>query len=424
MAEVIRMPKMSDTMVEGVIATWLKKVGDPVKAGDILAEVETDKATMELEAYESGTLLYIGVAEKQAAPINGVIAIIGKPNEDITGLLAEIQQVNTTATNIPTPTTATNTSPTSPSPSTTHTMPTVSTIQTEPQLPILPANQRVAASPLAKKMAQIQGYDLTTIQGTGEGGRIIKRDIEGLALNQSSVNAVAVPAQAFRESYEQVPVSQMRKTIARRLTESTTTAPHFYLTMSINMDKLVDARARLNVYSPIKITFNDIFIKAAALAIRKHPAINAAWLGDAIRYNNHVHIGVAMAIEAGLVVPKIQFADHKPLSQIAMEVKHLTQRAQNNQLQPADWEGSTFTISNLGMLGIESFTAIINPPNACILAVGAIQQVPVVQEGVVVPGHVMKVTLSCDHRVVDGAVGAAFLQTLQELLEEPLKLLL
>lgn len=423
MAEVIRMPKMSDTMVEGVIATWLKKVGDPVKSGDILAEVETDKATMELEAYESGTLLYIGVPEKQAAPINGVIAIIGKANEDIAALLAQIQQEATTATTVTTQTTPANTSPTPLSTSATHTTPTVPTIPTTPQLHILPGDQRIAASPLAKKMAQVQGYDLTTITGTGEGGRIIKRDIENLALTKPSVNAGAVPAQAFRESYEMVPVSQMRKTIARRLTESTSTTPHFYLTMTINMDELVAARASLNAYSPVKITFNDIVIKAAALAIRKHPAVNTAWLGDSIRYNHHVHIGVAMAIEAGLVVPKIQFADHKPLSQIATEVKHLTQRAQNNQLQPSDWEGSTFTISNLGMLGIESFTAIINPPAACILAVGAIQQVPVVEENVIVPGHVMKVTLSCDHRVVDGAVGAAFLQTFKELLEEPLKLL-
>jgi pyruvate dehydrogenase E2 component (dihydrolipoamide acetyltransferase) len=272
-------------------------------------------------------------------------------------------------------------------------------------------------------MAQVHGYDLTIITGTGEGGRIIKRDIENLALTKPAMSHAITPTQGFHESYEQVPVSQMRKTIARRLTESTSTAPHFYLTMAINMDKLVAARASLNEYAPIKITFNDIIIKAVALAIHKHPAVNTAWLGDSIRYNHHVHIGVAMAIETGLVVPKIQFADHKSLSQIATEVKHLTQKAQNNQLQPADWEGSTFTISNLGMLGIESFTAMINPPAVCILAIGAIQQVPVVQEGIIVSGHVMKVTLSCDHRVVDGAVGAAFLQTLKELLEEPLKLL-
>lgn len=413
---------MSDTMVEGVIATWLKKVGDPVKSGDILAEVETDKATMELEAYESGTLLYIGVPEKQAVLVNGVIAIIGKANEDIAPLVASIQQEATPAVTVPTQATPVS-SPIPSTPTTTHVIPALPTTLPTPQLTPLTGEERVAASPLAKKMAQLQGYDLATITGTGEGGRIIKRDIESLALTKPSVNAVAVPAQAFRESYEEVLVSQMRKTIAKRLTESTTMTPHFYLAISINMDKLVDARASLNAYASVKITFNDIVIKAAALAIRKHPTVNTAWLGDVIRYNHHVHIGVAMAVEAGLVVPKIQFADHKPLSQIATEVKHLAQRAKNNQLQPADWEGSTFTISNLGMLGIESFTAIINPPAACVLAVGAIQQVPVVQEGVVVSAHMMKVTLSCDHRVVDGAVGAAFLQTFKELLEEPLRLL-
>lgn len=413
MAEVIRMPKMSDTMVEGIIATWLKKVGDPVKAGEILAEVETDKATMELEAYDSGTLLYIGVPEKQAAPINGVIAIIGKAGEDISALLAQIQQEAT----------PTQPNPSSPIVNSASAMPTTPTVPTTPQLPILAGDQRIAASPLAKKMAQLEGYDLTTIQGTGEGGRIIKRDIENVSLAKSTTNHIVTPIQGFQESYEQIPLSQMRKTIARRLTESAASTPHFYLTMSIPMDKLVAARSSLNAYAPVKITFNDLVIKAVALAIRKHPAVNTAWLGDAIRYNHHIHIGVAMAIEAGLVVPKVQFADHKSLAQIATEVKHLTQKAQSNHLQPADWEGSTFTISNLGMLGIESFTAIINPPAACILAIGAIQQVPVIQEEIIVPGYIMKVTLSCDHRVVDGAVGAAFLQTLKELLEEPLKLL-
>lgn len=411
---------MSDTMVEGVIASWLKKVGDSVKAGDILAEVETDKATMELEAYESGTLLYIGVPEKQAAPINGVIAIIGKANEDIAALLTQIQQEATSTSNAtpPSPTASVSLSTSTPP-----TTPVLAAIPTAPQLPILPGEQRIAASPLAKKMAQVEGHNLATITGTGEGGRIIKRDIENLALAKPAMGSAMPPTQALQESYEQVPVSQMRKTIARRLTESTTTAPHFYLTMAISMDELVAGRASLNKYSPVKITFNDIVIKAVALAIRNHPAVNTAWLGDSIRYNHHIHIGVAMATEAGLVVPKIPFADHKSLSQIAAEVKYLSQRAQKNQLQPADWEGSTFTISNLGMLGIESFTAIINPPATCILAVGAIQQVPIVQEGVIIPGHVMKVTLSCDHRIVDGAIGAAFLQTFKELLEEPLKLL-
>ncbi|OJW67375.1 MAG: pyruvate dehydrogenase complex dihydrolipoamide acetyltransferase [Candidatus Amoebophilus sp. 36-38] len=419
MAEVIRMPKMSDTMVEGVIATWLKKVGDTVKSGDTLAEVETDKATMELEAYQSGTLLHISIQEKQAVPINGIIAIIGKPNEDISTLLQQIQQESSSQI-------STNkiTAP-EPSPSTADSSfiePTVQSIQHTP----VPSNSgRVLASPLAKKMAKAQGYDLTTIQGTGEGGRIIKKDIEDLANLQpatsGSLSTTAFPI--LQEAYELIPVSQMRKTIAKRLTESKSVAPHFYLTISVNMDKIVASRANLNQYSTVKITFNDIIIKAVATAIRQHPQINTAWLGDNIRYNKHIHIGVAMSVDEGLLVPIIRFADHKSLSQIATEVKLLTQKADNKQLQPADWEGATFTISNLGMLGVESFTSIINPPAACILAVGEIKEVPIVKEGAIVSGHMMKATLTCDHRVVDGAVGAAFLKTLKELLQDPLRLL-
>ncbi|ACE05486.1 catalytic domain of components of various dehydrogenase complexes [Candidatus Amoebophilus asiaticus 5a2] len=413
MAEVIRMPKMSDTMVEGVIAAWLKKVGDTVKSGDILAEVETDKATMELEAYESGTILYVGVQEKQTVPINGVLAIIGKPNEDISALLTEIQQ---------------NTAPQAASENVTTTVSASPTTLLQPELPQpnLNANNtgRTLISPLAKKMAQAQGHDITTIQGTGENGRIIKRDIESLVNRQIANSSWSIDGSSnLQEAWETIPVSQIRKTIARRLIESKSAAPHFYLSISVNMDTLVAARVNLNQYTSVKITFNDIIIKAVAVAIKQHLQVNTAWLGDTIRYNKHIHIGVAMAVEAGLLVPVVKFADHKSLSQIATEVKTLTQRAHNNQLQPSDWEGSTFTISNLGMLGIESFTAIVNPPASCILAVGAIQQVPIVKEGTIVPGHVMKVTLSCDHRVVDGAVGAAFLKTLKELLEEPLRLL-
>lgn len=415
MAEVIRMPKMSDTMVEGVIAAWLKKLGDTVQSGDILAEVETDKATMELESYESGTLLYVGVQEKQAVPINGVLAIIGKPNEDISALLVEIQQESySQAATEPTTPAATSTAPATPMLQSVNPQPNISTNN----------NGRTLISPLAKKMAQAQGYDLNIIQGTGENGRIVKRDIENLVNRQSAANNLSTANYpVLEEAWEAVPVSQMRKTIARRLIDSKSAAPHFYLTISVNMDTLVAARTNLNQYAPVKITFNDIIIKAVAIAIRQHPQVNTAWLGDTIRYNKHIHIGVAMAVEAGLLVPTVKFADHKSLSQIAAEVKTLTQRAHNNQLQPSDWEGSTFTISNLGMLGIESFTAIVNPPAACILAVGAIQQVPIVKEGAIVPSHVMKATLSCDHRVVDGAVGAAFLKTLKELLEEPLRLL-
>jgi pyruvate dehydrogenase E2 component (dihydrolipoamide acetyltransferase) len=407
-------------MVEGVIATWLKKVGDTVKSGDILAEVETDKATMDLESYYSGTLLYVDAQEKQAIPINGLLAIIGKPNEDIAALLTEIQQEFSSEAAIENSNTSTN--------------PPITIVAPIPPMPQPASTQyitntthdtgRTLISPLAKKMAQAQGYNLATIQGTGENGRIIKRDIENLVNIQPISNSLSTDNYpTLKEAWEAVPVSQMRRTIAKRLIESKASAPHFYLTISINMDAIVTARANLNQYTSVKITFNDIIIKAVASAIRQHPQINTAWMGDTIRYNKHIHIGVAMAVEAGLLVPTIKFTDHKSLSQIAREVKALTQKAHNNQLQTSDWEGSTFTISNLGMLGIESFTAVVNPPASCILAVGAIQQVPVIKEGAIVPGYVMKTTLSCDHRVVDGAVGAAFLKTLKELLEEPLRLL-
>lgn len=430
MAEVIRMPKMSDTMVEGVISTWLKKVGDTVKSGDILAEVDTDKATMELETYENGTLLYIGVAEKQSVPVNGIMAIIGQPNEDIAALLAQVEVAKvaevpevakipeaTASTSIITPDTEKSTIdqqalPAASSPSHTSTSAIVAT------------DNRIIASPLAKKMAQEKGYELSAIVGTGEGGRIIKRDIE----NRSDIPVVAkshaTSLPGLQEDYQLVAASPMRQTIAKRLTASATTIPHFYLTVSINMDAVVEARTKLIAYGSVKVTFNDIIIKALASAIRQHPAVNTAWIDNTIRFNNHIHIGVAMAIENGLIVPVIKFADHQSISQIAVEVKDLALRAKKNQLQPVNLEGATFTISNLGMLGIESFTAIINPPAACILAIGAINKMPIIKEGEVVPGHIMKVTLSCDHRVVDGAVGAAFLQTFKELIEEPLKLLL
>ena len=424
------MPKMSDTMEEGIIATWLKKVGDTVQAGDILAEVETDKATMELEAYEEGTLLYVGVQEKEAVPINGVLAIIGKPDEDIAELLKEIHQpanVKTTATTEPvtTPSSAAITNNLASSPAQPYAQPTE--VPTQPSRTDH-ASQRILASPLAKKMAQDKGYELAAIQGTGEGGRIIKRDIEQLMArtqpSAASLSKIALPAVVEGEAYEEVPVSQMRKSIAKRLAASKFNAPHFYLTVQVAMDQVVAARPNLNQYAPTKISFNDIVIKAAAIAIRQHPSINVAWLGDTIRCNKHIHIGVAVAVEAGLLVPVVRFADRKSLAHLAAEVKELSHKAHHNQLQPQDWEGSTFTISNLGMLGIESFTAIINPPAACILAIGEVKQVPVVKEGAVVPGYVMKATLSCDHRAVDGAVGAAFLKTFKELLEDPIKLLI
>jgi pyruvate dehydrogenase E2 component (dihydrolipoamide acetyltransferase) len=406
MAEVIRMPKMSDTMEEGVIAAWLKQEGDTVKAGDILAEIETDKATMELEAYEDGTLLYIGVKEKEAVPINAVMAIIGKPGEDIATLLKEAHQPSQqqeTPPAVPTPTSVPTSGPTQP-----------------------PPTPHILASPLAKKMAQEKGYDLADLQGTGERGRIIKRDIEGVAATAQPKEVfpnIAPPLVVGQEAYEDLPISKMRTIIAKRLVESKLNAPHFYLTITVAMDEVVAARPSINEYAPINISLNDIVIKAAAMAIRQHPAINTAWLQDKIRYNKHIHIGVAVAVEEGLVVPVLHFADSKSLAHIAAEVKNLSQRAHGQQLRTKDVEGSTFTISNLGMLGVEAFTAIINPPAACILAIGEIKQVPAVKNGAIVPGYAMKATLSCDHRVVDGAVGATFLKTFKELLEDPRRML-
>lgn len=420
-ASVINMPKMSDTMTEGVIANWLKKVGDDVKSGDILAEVETDKATMELEAYEDGKLLYISVEAGSSVPVDGVIAIIGEEGADYKKLLAaekssasksEDKTADSPAKK-PEPKTET------PKPSSNGTSATT--------------NGRIKASPLAKKMAEEKGFDIAQISGTGEGGRIVKRDVESFtpsavstaAGTESSATApVQLPSVVGEESFEDIQLSQMRKTIAKRLSESKFTAPHFYLTMEINMDKAVEARKSMNEIAPVKISFNDLVLKATAAALRLHPDVNVSWQGDTLRKNKHIHIGVAVAVDEGLLVPVVRFADNKSISHISAEVKDLATKAANKKLQPSDWEGSTFTISNLGMFGIEEFTAIINPPDACILAVGGIKETPVVKNGEVVPGNVMKVTLSCDHRAVDGAVGAAFLKTLKGLLEDPVRILI
>ncbi|MEN9510699.1 MAG: hypothetical protein RLZZ370_518 [Bacteroidota bacterium] len=405
MAEIIRMPKMSDTMTEGVVVKWLVKEGDPIKSGDIIAEVETDKATMDFECYSKGTLLHIAVKEGQSVPVDGIVAVVGQPGEDIQGLLSgpasapkSEAPVADTAAQTPTPA-----APVS-APVTTATTTT-----------------RILASPLAKKLAAEKGIDLAVVKGSGENGRIVKQDVENY-----TGGAVATPAIAAftgAESYEEVPVSQMRKTIAARLSESKFSAPHFYLTIEINMDKAVVAREQMNQISEVKISMNDLVIKAAAAALRKHPKINSSWLGNTIRYNHHINIGVAMAVEDGLLVPVVRFADQKNLSQISSEVKDYGARAKAKKLQPQDWAGNTFTISNLGMFGIEEFTAIINPPDACILAVGAVKETVGVVNGEIKPVKVMKVTLSCDHRVVDGASGAQFLQTLKQLLEEPVRLL-
>jgi pyruvate dehydrogenase E2 component (dihydrolipoamide acetyltransferase) len=411
-AEIVLMPKMSDTMTEGVIAAWHKKVGDAVKSGELLAEIETDKATMEYESYNTGTLLYIGANAKEAIQVNDVLAIIGEKDADWKTLLQATQAKGSAPATAPT---------VAPTPVAAAPAATASNGSA--------TNGRLKASPLAKMLAKEKGYDITKIAGTGEQGRITKRDIENFKpgaapAKAGAAPAVALPAVVGQESFEEVAVSQMRKTIAKRLAESKFTAPHFYLTMEINMDKAIEARKSMNEISPVKISFNDMVIKAVAAALRQHPDVNVSWLGDKIRKNHHVHIGVAVAVKDGLLVPVVRFADNKSLSHIATEVKDLAQKAHDKKLQPSDWEGSTFTISNLGMFGIEEFTAIINPPDACILAVGGIKETAIVKNGQLVPGSVMKVTMSCDHRAVDGAVGSAFLKTLKGLLEDPVRILI
>lgn len=421
-ATAILMPKMSDTMTEGTIVSWQKQVGDKVKSGELLAEVETDKATMELESYEDGTLLYIGVKAGESVQVDGIIAIIGEAGADYNVLL----NGGTTATVATTEATDTSVSKTVVDSVSTTTQASASTL----------ADGHVKASPLARKLAEDKGIKLDLVPGSGENGRIVKRDIEGYKPAAAAPAKAEAPAKGTAspsaprpasavgvESYEDVPLTQMRKTIARRLGESLFTAPHFYLTMEINMDKAIEARKSINDFAASKVSFNDLVIKAAAAALKQNPKVNSSWLGDRIRYNHHVHIGVAVAVEEGLLVPVVRFADSLSLTNISSTVKDLGARAKNKQLQPADWEGSTFTISNLGMFGIDEFTAIINPPDACILAVGGIKETVIVRNGSFVASNIMKVTLSCDHRVVDGAVGSAFLQTLKALLEDPIRLL-
>lgn len=413
------MPKMSDTMTEGVVVAWHKKVGDTVKVGDILAEVETDKATMELENYVKGTLLHIGVEQGHAVPVDALIAIVGKEGEDVAALLnAGAPALAASSASAP------EQAPAQAS----------ATAQAPVEALSPPDQQRIKASPLARKLAAEQGLDLRRIQGSGDNGRIVRRDLQGQAAAKAPAAAEALATPDLSawlnrpagqgESFTDQPLSQMRKTIARRLTESKNTAPHFYLTMEIDMDQAVEARQRLNQNAPVKISINDLVIKAAAMALRQHPAVNSSWLGDRIRQNHHIHVGVAMALPEGLVVPVLRFADQKNLVQIATQTKEFAGKAKEKKLQPQDWEGNTFTISNLGMFGIEAFTAIINPPDACILAVGAVRECPVVRNGQLSVGQRMTVTLSCDHRVVDGATGAAFLQSLSLMLRDPVSMLL
>lgn len=416
MEEAILMPRLSDTMTEGVIAAWHKKVGDTVKKGDVLADIETDKATMELESYKEGKLLYIGAKDGEKIQVNSLLAIIGKDDTNVEKIVVAAQGGS------------------APSPATTTaqeqgTANAAASASTEAPAVEGEHGGRIKASPLARKLAAEKGIDLAQIQGSGDNGRIVKKDVDGFTPKKEEARGSEAPGAAIPKapageiSFEEAPVSQMRKTIAKRLAESKFTAPHFYLTIAIDMDNAVASRTRINEVSPVKISFNDMVLKACAVALKAHPKVNSSWLGDKIRYNHHVNIGVAVAVEEGLLVPVVRFADQKSLSQIGAEVKELAKKAKDKKLQPSEWEGNTFTISNLGMFGIDEFTAIINPPDSCILAVGAIQQVPVVKNGAVTPGNIMKVTLSCDHRVVDGATGAAFLQTLQGLLEEPLRML-
>jgi len=416
MAEIVYMPKLSDTMTEGVVAAWNKKVGDAVKSGEVLAEIETDKATMEFESFFDGVLLHIGVEVGKSAPVNTVLAIIGQAGEDVTSLLSTSPVPVEAAKEAEKPTV--QTSPTAPqaTPVIEKTAPVVTQTASS-------SNGRIFASPLAKKLAEEKGIDIGFVSGTGDGGRITKRDVDHYTPYAPAERKV-YSAPVGQESFTDEPISQMRKTIARRLSESKFTAPHFYLTLDINMDNAISARKSLNAMEGIKVSFNDMVIKSVAHALKQHPTVNSAWLGDVIRRNQHVHIGVAVAVDEGLLVPVIRFADTKGLTQISSEVRDYAQRAKDKKLQPSDWEGNTFTISNLGMFGIEAFTAIVNPPDSCILAVGGIKEVPVVKNGQVVPGNIMKVTLSCDHRVVDGASGAAFLQTFKQYMENPVAMLL
>lgn len=418
---VITMPLLSDTMTEGVIAQWNFKVGDTIKSDDAIADVETDKATMEVTAYADGTLLYVGLEAGQAAKVNDIIAIVGPAGTDVTPLLNQKSSAGAKSES-----------------KKEEDKPVVQ--ESKSDAPVATStsssDSRIKASPLAKKIAKEKGIDLSQVKGSAENGRIVRKDVENFKPSaapaaaasaapaaESEAKTISLPQFVGEERFTEKPVNQMRKTIARRLSESLFTAPHFYLTISVDMDNAMAARAQINEVAPVKVSFNDIVVKAVAVALKQHPNVNSSWLGDKIRYNEHTNIGVAMAVEDGLLVPVVRFADGKSLSHISAEVKDFAQKAKAKKLQPSDWEGSTFTVSNLGMFGIDEFTSIINSPDGAILSVGAIQQVPVVKNGAVVPGNIMKLTLGCDHRVVDGATGAQFLQTLKGLIEAPIRLL-
>jgi len=404
MAEVIKMPRLSDTMTDGVVAKWHKKIGDKIQEGDLLADIETDKATMEFESFQEGFLLHIGVNENETAEVDAILAILGDKDEDINDLLnkelnAHSKVDETITDNID--------------------------IQKDEQVEKIIDNknlshnnntgQFVRISPLAKKIAKEKNLDINSIQGSGDLGRIIKRDVDGVNKNQKEVKKIINAL-----SGQDLPVSQMRKTIADRLSQSKFTAPHFYLNIEVEMDSLIESRKLINEKNNIKISFNDILVKAVSMAIRKHPYINSSWLDTHIRLNQDINIGIAVALENGLVVPVIRNADSKSFSDISTETNDFVSRAKENKLQPADWEANTFTISNLGMFGIDDFTAIINPNDACILAVGSIKERPIIKDGNIISAHIMRLTLSCDHRVVDGVIGSKFLNTLKNMLESPM----
>lgn len=421
MAEAIRMPLLSDTMKEGVIAEWHKKVGDKVKADDVIAEVETDKATMEVMPYVDGTLLYIGVEKGKGVPVNGIMAIIGKEGEDFQGILDADSKNGATAP-------AAKEEAAKPAAQAPVAAPQVAAAPApQPQASSTSNDERIKASPLAKKLAEGKGIDINQVKGSGDNGRIIKRDVDSYQPaaggGQQKQSFVIQSLPVGQEGHTDTPLTQMRRIISQRLAESKFSAPHFYLRMTVTMDKAIEARKAINDVSPVKVSFNDLIIKACAMALRQHPDVNSSWMGDFIRHNQHIHIGTAVAVEEGLIVPVIKFADQKSLSQIAAEAKELADKAKNKKIQPQEFTGNTFTISNLGMMDIDEFTAIINPPDSCILAVGKIVPTPVVENNQVVIRQLLKLTLSCDHRTVDGAVGARFLQTLKAHLENPVTML-
>lgn len=432
MALIITMPRLSDTMTEGVVAKWHAKIGDQITEGMLLAEIETDKATMDFEAFpgQEGVLLYVGVQEGQTAPVDAILAILGAAGEDVSALVAggaaaAKADASPTEVTAPEPAAASAPAPVSHA-ATVPAQPSANPVATASLNATAPSDARLKASPLARSLASEHGLSIASIQGTGDGGRITKSDVErSLTLATVEPNAVSAAAVSYPSSgYVDTPVSQMRKTIAKRLAESKFTAPHFYLTIAVDMSAATAARAEINKEGDVKISYNDLVVKSVAKALKKHPAVNSAWMGDSVRTNFDVHVGIAVAVEDGLLVPVVRHADAKGLAEISAEVRGFAMKAKEKKLQPIDWSGNTFTISNLGMFGIEEFTAIINPPDAAILAVGGVQDVPVVKNGQVQAGQVMKMTLSCDHRVIDGVTGAAFLNTVKGYLERPLSLIL